>query len=205
MGKKTDDIDSNILLASSIEEETDFIPLIADEDEAALDKSNVPDLLPILPLRNTVLFPGVVIPITVGRDKSITLIKEIYKKIKIIGTVAQKGGTARGRIRQLGRVGAVGPAAKQCLQEQWQAASHPRQTADFPQHPQPGRQHFPLGVAARSDRQGIPNPSCHANIPRQPGQCGGSAQRPRVCEMASGEHGQPASRHVLQPYQEGHS
>ncbi len=89
MGKKTDDIDTSILLAGS-NEETDFIPLIADEDEVALDKSNVPDLLPILPLRNTVLFPGVVIPITVGREKSIALIREIYKKSKIIGTVAQK-------------------------------------------------------------------------------------------------------------------
>ena len=90
MGKKRDDIDTNIFMANPMEEETDFIPLISDEDEQALDKSNVPDLLPILPLRNTVLFPGVVIPITVGREKSITLIKEIYKKSKIIGTVAQK-------------------------------------------------------------------------------------------------------------------
>ena len=48
MGKKRDDIESNLFLASSIEEEADYIPLIADEDEAALDKSNVPDLLPIL-------------------------------------------------------------------------------------------------------------------------------------------------------------
>ena len=83
MGKKRDFIDSNIILAGS-NDESDFIPLIADEDEEALEKSNVPDLLPILPLRNTVLFPGVVIPITVGRDKSISLIKEIYKKSKII-------------------------------------------------------------------------------------------------------------------------
>jgi ATP-dependent Lon protease len=50
----------------------------------------VPDILPILPLRNTVLFPGIIIPITVGREKSIKLIREAYKKDKIIGTVAQR-------------------------------------------------------------------------------------------------------------------
>ena len=90
MGKQRDDIKNNLLIASAMDEDTDFIPLIADEDEAALSRSNVPDLLPILPLRNTVLFPGVVIPITVGREKSIHLIREVYKKSKIIGTVAQK-------------------------------------------------------------------------------------------------------------------
>ena len=51
---------------------------------------NIPDVLPILPLRNTVLFPGVVIPITVGRDKSLRLVQEVYKKNKILGAVAQR-------------------------------------------------------------------------------------------------------------------
>ena len=107
MGKKTDDIDSKIFLASS-NDETDFIPLIADEDEFALDKSNVPDLLPILPLRNTVLFPGVLIPITVGREKSIALIREIYKKSKIIGTVAQKDPNVQDpKFDELYRVGTM--------------------------------------------------------------------------------------------------
>ncbi|MEI6508232.1 MAG: endopeptidase La [Bacteroidota bacterium] len=54
-----------------------------------MNKENMPDILPILPLRNTVLFPGVVIPITVGRDKSINLIKDAYKGTKTIGVVAQ--------------------------------------------------------------------------------------------------------------------
>ncbi len=80
---------SGILIGSSMDEEADFIPLISDEDEESLSKTHVPDLLPILPLRNTVLFPGVVIPITLGREKSVRLIKEIYKKSKIIGTVSQ--------------------------------------------------------------------------------------------------------------------
>jgi ATP-dependent Lon protease len=79
----------HILITSSLDEESDFIPLISDEDEEVLDRSDVPELLPILPLRNTVLFPGVVIPITVGREKSIRLIREYYKKNRIIGTIAQ--------------------------------------------------------------------------------------------------------------------
>jgi len=68
----------------------EFIPLISAEDEDAMDKEETPEVLPILPLRNTVLFPGVVIPITVGRDKSIRLIQEANKGNKIIGVVAQR-------------------------------------------------------------------------------------------------------------------
>ena len=72
------------------DEESDFIPLLSVEDEESMNAESVPDLLPILPLRNTVLFPGVVIPITVGRDKSINLIKDANKGNKIIGVVSQK-------------------------------------------------------------------------------------------------------------------
>jgi ATP-dependent Lon protease len=68
----------------------EFIPLITPEDEEVMDKEKTPEEIPLLPLRNTVLFPGVVIPITVGRDKSIRLIQETYKKDKIIGVIAQK-------------------------------------------------------------------------------------------------------------------
>ncbi len=73
-----------------IDSDTEFIPLLSSEDEELMNAEEVPEELPILPLRNTVLFPGVVIPITVGRDKSIKLIKESYKKKAIIGVVAQK-------------------------------------------------------------------------------------------------------------------
>ncbi len=73
-----------------IDSDTEFIPLLTSEDEEIMNAEEVPDELPILPLRNTVLFPGVVIPITVGRDKSIKLIKESYKKKAMIGVVAQK-------------------------------------------------------------------------------------------------------------------
>jgi ATP-dependent Lon protease len=72
------------------DDEPDLIPLLSSEDEEQMNSENIPELLSILPLRNTVLFPGVVIPITVGRDKSIKLIKEAYKSDKIIGVVAQK-------------------------------------------------------------------------------------------------------------------
>ncbi len=73
-----------------IDPEAEFIPLLSSEDEELMNAEKVPEQLPILPLRNTVLFPGVVIPITVGRDKSIKLIKEANKGNKIIGVVAQK-------------------------------------------------------------------------------------------------------------------
>ena len=76
-------------ITSSLNDEPDFIPLITDEDEDVLLTENIPESLPILPLRNTVLFPGVIIPITVGRNKSIKLVKDMYRKSKIIGTVAQ--------------------------------------------------------------------------------------------------------------------
>ena len=76
------------------EEENEFIPLFSFneqdiENEPAL---TIDSLIPILPLRNTVLFPGVVIPITVGRDKSIQAVKAAYNNDKLIGVVAQKDG-----------------------------------------------------------------------------------------------------------------
>lgn len=81
---------NEVFLSSPVNEDTDFIPLISEEDEESITTTQVPDTLPILPLRNTVLFPGVIIPITVGRDKSMKLVRDIYQKNKIIGTVAQK-------------------------------------------------------------------------------------------------------------------
>ncbi|MCH1417855.1 MAG: endopeptidase La [Flavobacteriaceae bacterium] len=78
------------LSLQDIETEGDLIPLMTTEDEEALELEELPELVPILPLKNTVLFPGVVIPITVGRDKSIQLIKDANKGDKVIGVVAQK-------------------------------------------------------------------------------------------------------------------
>src|SRR5690625_2598320 len=66
------------------------IPLMSEEEERRLSESEIPENLPILPLKNTVLFPGVVVPITVGRDRSLALGKEAYESDKTIGVVAQK-------------------------------------------------------------------------------------------------------------------
>ena len=68
---------------SLVDSETEFIPLISSEDEDRMNLEDVPEKLPILPLKNNVLFPGVVIPITLGRDKSIKLIQDAYKAIKL--------------------------------------------------------------------------------------------------------------------------
>ncbi len=73
-----------------INEDSEFFPLMSSEDEEEMNNEQVPDVLPILPLRNTVLFPGVVIPITVGRDKSIKLIRDANKGSRMIGVVAQQ-------------------------------------------------------------------------------------------------------------------
>jgi ATP-dependent Lon protease len=77
------------------EDEMEFMPIIPlnDEDEPDADGQAFPGELPLLPLRNTVLFPGVVIPITVGRDKSIKAVNDAYKSDKLIGVVAQKDST----------------------------------------------------------------------------------------------------------------
>jgi ATP-dependent Lon protease len=74
------------------EEEMEFMPIIPlnEDEEGNADEQPIPAELPVLPLRNTVLFPGVVIPITVGRDKSIKAVNDAYKADKLIGVVAQK-------------------------------------------------------------------------------------------------------------------
>ena len=74
----------------NLDENSEFIPLMSSKDEEEIHKEKIPDELAILPLRNSVLFPGVVIPITAGRDSSIQLIKDANKGNKIIGVVAQK-------------------------------------------------------------------------------------------------------------------
>nr|WP_127019901.1 endopeptidase La [Allomuricauda beolgyonensis] len=73
-----------------LDEEAELIPLLTPEDEEQMNNEAIPEVLPILPLRNTVLFPGVVIPITAGRDKSISLIKDANNGSKTIGVVSQK-------------------------------------------------------------------------------------------------------------------
>ena len=79
-----------ILLSNIMDSDAEFIPLLSLDDEKKIDQEEIPEILSILPLRNTVLFPGVVIPITVGRDKSIKLVKDAYAGNKLIGVVSQK-------------------------------------------------------------------------------------------------------------------
>jgi len=89
--------DSNFKIKTAFDDQNegfdDFeqaIPLMSEEEEKKLTESEIPDNIPILPLKNTVLFPGVVVPITVGRDRSLALVKEAYETNKTIGVVAQK-------------------------------------------------------------------------------------------------------------------
>jgi len=77
------------LSLQEIDGDAELIPLMTPEDEDAINKEELPDSIPLLPLRNTVLFPGVVIPISAGRDTSIALINEANKGGKVIGVDAQ--------------------------------------------------------------------------------------------------------------------
>ncbi|QQL48460.1 endopeptidase La [Mucilaginibacter ginkgonis] len=89
-----------------INEDSEFFPLMSTEDEEEMNNEEMPEVLAILPLRNTVLFPGVVIPITVGRDKSIKLVKEANRGSRIIGVVSQQDvGIEDPTFSQLNRVG----------------------------------------------------------------------------------------------------
>ena len=91
-----------------INEDSEFFPLMSSEDEEEMNNESVPEVLPVLPLRNTVLFPGVVIPITVGRDKSIRLIRDANKGNRMIGVVSQQDvGIEDPSFAQLNKVGTI--------------------------------------------------------------------------------------------------
>jgi ATP-dependent Lon protease len=95
------------------DDDNDFVPLLSDGNEEELSAVEIPETLPILALRNTVLFPGVVIPITVGRDKSIRLVKEAYKNNTSVGVVAQKDTTIEDpEVSDLNRVGTMASIVK---------------------------------------------------------------------------------------------
>src|SRR4249920_2855307 len=97
------------------EDEMDFMPIIPlnESDSESLTDIEVPKELPVLPLRNTVLFPGVVLPITVGRDKSIKAVSDAYKADKLIGVIAQKDSTVEEpTVSDLEEIGTVAKIAK---------------------------------------------------------------------------------------------
>ncbi len=82
--------ENDIIFGNLIDEDVEFLPMVSieeDDDDGVGGKK--PTLVPILPLRNTVLFPGVVIPITIGRDKSLRAVKKAFKTNKYIGVFAQ--------------------------------------------------------------------------------------------------------------------
>ncbi|WP_191859769.1 endopeptidase La [Hanstruepera ponticola] len=88
--KKSNFLSLDSLSLQDFDENSELIPLMTPEDEEEIRKEDLPNSLPILSLRNTVLFPGVVIPITAGRDKSIKLIKDANNGSKVVGVVSQK-------------------------------------------------------------------------------------------------------------------
>lgn len=97
------------------EDEMEFMPIIPlnEEEDGSADDQPIPDVIPLLALRNTVLFPGVVIPITVGRDKSIKAVTDAYKADKLIGVVAQKDSTIEEpTVSDLEDIGTVAKIAK---------------------------------------------------------------------------------------------
>ena len=102
-----------MFLPDMLDGEGDIIPIIADGDDGDLEDVEVPETIPILSLRNTVLFPGVVLPISIGRPKSIQLIKETYRKDKIVGTVAQMDPDIENPdFKDLHSVGTIGQIVK---------------------------------------------------------------------------------------------
>jgi ATP-dependent Lon protease len=97
------------------EDEMDFLPIIPlnDSEQEDLNGIEVPAEIALLPLRNTVLFPGVVLPITVGRDKSIKAVNDAYKGNKLIGVIAQKDSTVEDpAVKDLEQIGTIAKIVK---------------------------------------------------------------------------------------------
>lgn len=102
-----------VLLSNIGEDSADFLPILGDEKELLNENVQIPDTLPILPLRNTVLFPGVIIPINIGREKSLKLIRDSYKQNAMIGVIAQKDtNTENPDINDLYQIGTVASILK---------------------------------------------------------------------------------------------
>ncbi len=104
---------SELLIPEMLDSDGDIVPIIADGEDGDLEDVDVPDSIPILSLRNTVLFPGVVLPISIGRPRSVQLIKDAYRTDKIVGTVAQKDPDLENPLfEDLHNIGTVGQIVK---------------------------------------------------------------------------------------------
>lgn len=109
-------IDHLVIPQFSEGESVETIPLLSPEEEELMNQEDTPEVLPILPVRNTVLFPGVVIPVTVGRQKSIRLVKKSYRGDRIIGVVAQENvNTQEPDLEDLYKVGTVAKILKMLI------------------------------------------------------------------------------------------
>lgn len=96
-----------------MDQNPDFIPLLSKEDEMEMNRHEIPNELPILPIRNTVLFPGVFIPITAGRDKSIALLRQVYDGERLLGVVSQRDVAVQNpKSQDLFRVGTMARLVK---------------------------------------------------------------------------------------------
>lgn len=108
-------MNNNQYILQGGEDEMEFMPIIPLNEDGTEDEGlqSISADLPILPLRNTVLFPGVVLPITVGRDKSIKAVQDVYKGDKLIGVIAQKDSTVEEpAVSDLEEIGTVAKIAK---------------------------------------------------------------------------------------------
>ncbi len=113
MGKIKNAAFQTIFANGMMNNESEFLPIIADGDDKDLKNIDLPSVLPILPLRNTVLFPGVVLPITVGRERSLKLIRDVNNGSKLLGTIAQKDYTIdRPETKDLYSIGTVAEILK---------------------------------------------------------------------------------------------
>lgn len=102
------DYNNDFLMQHYSDDDADFLPILPDEDNDKQAKTPIPDILPLLPLRNTVLFPGVVLPITISRDKSIVAVKEAYKSHKMLAVVSQiDANVEEPEFAQLNKLGTV--------------------------------------------------------------------------------------------------
>ena len=98
----------DILQENLADDNQDYLSILGDEKEMLNDHTDIPDTLPILPLRNTVLFPGVIIPINIGREKSLKLIRYVYKSSVPFGVIAQRDtNTENPKLEDLYTIGTV--------------------------------------------------------------------------------------------------
>lgn len=103
------DIFEDYARLAPVDDDAEFMPMMSiDEDDETQKNESFPEIMPILPLKNTVLFPGVVIPITVGREKSIKAVQKAYDTNKILGVLSQKDSNSDDiSIDNLFRIGTI--------------------------------------------------------------------------------------------------